>query len=59
MAMSGINSLDDGLYHSSIAHHGLFPLRKGTLFPHIVKMTIPAGSEVPFLTFDSMNPKTR
>ena len=37
VAVRKVKGVDDGLYHFSIAHHGLFPLRKENLSPQIIK----------------------
>ena len=49
VATHGVNGLNDGLYHFSIAHQGLYSLRRGN-FPQITKKTI-TKNNVPFLTF--------
>ena len=50
VAPQGVNGIEDGLYHFSIAHHGLSLLRKGNLSPWIVKALQPMGAKIPLLT---------
>ena len=51
VAPQGVNGIEDGLYHFSIAHHGLSLLRKGNLSPWIVKAAQPMSIKTPLLTF--------
>jgi SagB-type dehydrogenase family enzyme len=50
VAPQGVNGIKDGLYHFSIAHHGLSLIRKGNLSPWIVKALQPMGAKMPLLT---------
>jgi SagB-type dehydrogenase family enzyme len=51
VAPQGVNGIDDGLYHFSIAHHGLSPLRKENPSAWIVKSAGPMSVKTPLLTF--------
>lgn len=51
VAAHGIMGLENGLYHFSIAQHGLVLLRKGDLLPLVVKSTQLEGTRAPVLTF--------
>jgi len=51
VAAHGITGLENGLYHFSIAHHGLVLLRRGDLLPLVVKSTQLEGTRAPVLTF--------
>jgi len=51
VATQGINNLDDGLYHFSIAHHSFFLLRKGDISMPVKKATQSANITAPILTF--------
>ena len=51
VAAHGVDELEDGLYHFSIARHGLSLLRKGNLSLFIKKTTQPLDTSVPVLTF--------
>ncbi len=50
-ATRGVDGLDDGLYHFSIAHHGLSLLREGDLSAHMVKAMQSKNAGTPVLTF--------
>ncbi|MCP4666656.1 MAG: SagB/ThcOx family dehydrogenase [Deltaproteobacteria bacterium] len=50
-AASGVQGLDDGLYHFSVARHSLFRLRKGDLSSHIAGAIRPTPRKSPILTF--------
>jgi len=50
VAPHGVKGIEDGLYHFSIAHHGLSLIRKGDLSPWIVKALQPMGAKMPLLT---------
>jgi len=51
IATNGAQGLDDGLYHFSIAHHALTPLRKGAVSAHVADAVRPALHKSPKLTF--------
>lgn len=51
VAASGLQGLDDGLYHFSIARHSLFRLRKGDLAFHMAEAIRPFPRKSPMLTF--------
>jgi len=51
VATQGVNEVNDGIYHFSIASHGLFLLREGNFMEHMVKITEPSGTRIPTLTF--------
>ena len=51
VAMRGVKGLEDGLYHFSIAQHGLSLLRRGDLSFRVNKATRPSGTKSPVLTF--------
>ena len=46
-----VKGLEDGLYHFSIAHHGLCLLRRGNLSPWILKAAQPPHTKSPMLLF--------
>jgi SagB-type dehydrogenase family enzyme len=46
-----VKDLDDGLYHFSIADHGMHQLRKGDLSAHIIKAAKPAMANAPIAVF--------
>lgn len=50
VAPQGVTGIEDGLYHFSIAHHGLCLLRKGNLSPWIVKAAQSMSIKPPLLT---------
>jgi len=50
-ATRGVHGLDDGLYHFSIAHHGLILLREGDLSAHTVKAVQAKSTGTPVLAF--------
>ena len=51
VATCGIGGLEDGLYHFSIHHHALYPLRQGNYASHILAITRTEEKRVPILTF--------
>jgi len=51
VATHDVSGLENGLYHFTIAHHGLSPLRKGNFSQQILRMMMPGKEEVPALTF--------
>jgi SagB-type dehydrogenase family enzyme len=51
VAVQRVKGVDDGLYHFSVAHHGLFPLRKGNFFPQIAKAILVKKKQESVLTF--------
>ncbi len=51
VATNGINNLDDGLYHFSIARHSLSLLRRGDIPVPAKKTTQPSSITTPILTF--------
>jgi SagB-type dehydrogenase family enzyme len=51
VASNGAQGLDAGLYHFSIAHHALIPLRKGDVSTYIADTVRPAPDKSPKLTF--------
>ena len=51
VALHGVKGIDNGLYHFSIAHHGLSLLRKGSLVALIEKVVQPTTDKSPVITF--------
>ncbi|MBW1903244.1 MAG: SagB/ThcOx family dehydrogenase [Deltaproteobacteria bacterium] len=51
VSTNGAQGLDDGLYHFSIAHHALTPLRKGDVSSHVADAVRPTLHKSPKLTF--------
>ncbi len=51
VAACGIGGLDDGVYHFSIAHHGLNRLRKGAPWRAIMDAAPASGIRAPALSF--------
>jgi SagB-type dehydrogenase family enzyme len=51
VASNGVRDLQDGLYHFSIAHHGLSLLRLGRFASHMAQITSTLDGKAPLLTF--------
>jgi SagB-type dehydrogenase family enzyme len=49
LAVSGVEDLPEGLYHFSVAHHALDPLRKGDPIPRVMQVTGWEGRRNPFV----------